>query len=437
MSKIGLVIRHEYSQRVAKKSFLILTLLMPLLFLALIFVPLGLAQIDSKETQTIAIVDNTGKYAKLFESDEEFRFLSADIPANSLQEESEKNDYSAIIVITKDLTESEDGVTIYSNQFVNNRLERYVTNVLEDYAEQERIDSYNIPDLKEIMEKTHVNLNIRSVKWDENGEEESGSGEMAMAVGFIFTMMMYMFVFIYGAQVMNSVMQEKTSRIVEVLVCSVKPYELMMGKIISMALVGLTQIGIWLVLTGSLVAIFSPMLAGSPESALETASNMIEPNVDMEAASETLMQEVTGMLSGLNFFQLITCFIIYFIGGYLLYSSFFAAIGSAVDSETDTQQFMLPITIPILFGLYAAMYSAENPDGPLAFWCSLIPFTSPMVMMVRLPYGVPIWQLLISIALLVATFIGAVWVSAKIYRTGILMYGKKVTWKELVKWLRY
>lgn len=437
MSKIGLVIKHEYTQRVAKKSFLILTLLMPILFLALILVPLGLAQLDSSETQTIAIVDNTGKYAKLFESDEEFHFVSADIPTASLQEQSEENGYDAIVVINKDLIENEDGVTIYSNQFVNNRLERYVENLLSDYAEQERIDSYNIPDLKEIMEKTHANIEVRSIKWDKNGEEESGSSEMAMGVGFIFTMMMYMFVFVYGAQVMNSVMQEKTSRIVEVLVCSVKPYELMMGKIISVALVGLTQIAIWIVLTGSLLAVFSPILSSTPEAAMETASTMIEQNPEMSVATESMMQEVMGMLSGLNFAQLIICFIIYFVGGYLLYSSFFAAIGSAVDSETDTQQFMLPITIPILFGLYAAMYSAENPDGPLAFWCSLIPFTSPIVMMVRLPYGVPMWQLLVSIVLLGATFIGAVWLSAKIYRTGILMYGKKVTWKELIKWLRY
>ncbi|MDO4190769.1 MAG: ABC transporter permease [Bacteroidales bacterium] len=440
MSKIGLVIKHEYIQRVAKKSFLILTLLMPILFLALIFVPMGLSQLDDNKTEHIAIVDNTHKYASLFESNEEFCFESADIDNANLIEASKNNNYDAIIVINDDLIDSEKEIYVYSDHFINHHLEQTIKSTLSDYVEQERIDSYNIPDLKEIMDKTNAALNIHVVKWNDDGEEENASTEIAIIVGLVFSMLMYMFVFVYGAQVMNSVTQEKTSRIVEVLVCSVKPFELMMGKIISMALVGLTQIAIWVVLTGGLFAIVSPMLNTSPETAA-TATEMIAQGVGTQQLDTTettnMMQEITDGLMSANIVQIIICFIIYFIGGYLLYSCLFAAIGSAVDSETDTQQFTVPIMIPVIFAMYAAIYSIENPDGPLALWCSMIPFTSPMVMMVRLPYGVPMWQLFVSIALLTITFIGTVWLSAKIYRTGILMYGKKIGWRDLYRWIKY
>lgn len=439
MSKIGLVIKHEYTQRVMKKSFILLTLLTPLLFLALILVPLGLAQINNNDVERVAVVDNVGKYAQLFTSDDSYEFITIDnIPADQMISQSEENDYTAILVISQDLMEHPEGATIYSNNIVSNQLQHYINSILSDFTEQERIDSYNIPDLKEIMESTRTPLEIRTVKWDKNGDESESSAEVAMLIGMIFTMLMYMFVFVYGAQVMNSVMQEKTSRIVEVLVCSVRPFELMMGKIVSMALVGLTQLLIWAVLTTALTAIAIPFFSPDPETLVNASAELAAANGNMPPMdTESISNEIFSVLGGINIFQIAICFILFFIGGYLLYSSLFAAIGSAVDSETDTQQFMFPIMIPVLFGLYAAMYSIENPDGPLAFWCSIIPFTSPIVMMVRLPYSVPFWQLALSLGLLYVTFVGAVWASGKIYRTGILMYGKKVTWKELIKWLKY
>ena len=251
-------------------------------------------------------------------------------------------------------------------------------------------------------------------------------------------MLIYMFIFVYGAQVMSSVVQEKTNRIVEVLICSVKPFELMMGKIISIALVGLTQFGIWLLLTIGLVVVAGQFLGGSvnPET-MVNVQQMGDAAAIQQASSELNFDNIMAMIMSVNPFELISYFIIYFIGGYLLYASIFAAIGSAVDNETDTQQFMLPVTIPIIFAIYAAIYGAQNPDGPLAFWCSMIPFTSPIVMMVRLPFGVPMWEKLLSVAILIASFIGTTWMSAKIYRTGILMYGKKPSWKEMWKWLKY
>ena len=224
---------------------------------------------------------------------------------------------------------------------------------------------------------------------------------------------------------MNSVVQEKTNRIVEVIICSVKPFELMLGKIISIALVGLTQFLLWVFFIAVLIF---------------TGSNFIEvpaTQPTLSSVDENAMTQVLQGLMSVNFVEIISFFVLYFIGGYLLYASLFASIGAAVDNETDTQQFVLPITIPILFAMYAGIYSIENPDGPLAFWCSLVPFTSPIVMMVRLPFGVALWEKLLSLAILVATFLLTTWMAAKIYRTGILMYGKKITWRELLKWIKY
>jgi ABC-2 type transport system permease protein len=249
-----------------------------------------------------------------------------------------------------------------------------------------------------------------------------------------------MFIVIYGAQVMTGVVQEKTNRIVEVMISSVKPFELMMGKIIGIALVGLTQFMMWVLLTGAILFGLSTTFAKDMD---------MEKMQQMQELSQKGMQgmptaEINGQvadfmtaINGLDFVQIISLFIVYFLGGYLLYASLFAAIGSAVDNETDTQQFSMPIMLPIIFAIYAGIFSAENPDGPLAFWCSMIPFTSPIVMMVRLPFDVPFWQIALSISILVLSFIGTTWMAGKIYRTGILMYGKKTTWKEMWKWLKY
>ena len=298
--------------------------------------------------------------------------------------------------------------------------------------------SHNIPNIQEIIDESQANVHVNTIKWSEDGSEEISSSEVAIAIGMVFTMLIYMFIFVYGAQVMSSVVQEKTNRIVEVLICSVKPFELMMGKIISIALVGLTQFGIWLLLTIGLVVVAGQFLGGSinPET-MVNVEQMGDAAAIQQASSELNFDNIMAMIMSVNPFELISYFIIYFIGGYLLYASIFAAIGSAVDNETDTQQFMLPVTIPIIFAIYAAIYGAQNPDGPLAFWCSMIPFTSPIVMMVRLPFGVPMWEKLLSVAILIASFIGTTWMSAKIYRTGILMYGKKPSWKEMWKWLKY
>ena len=438
MSKIGLVITQEYKNRVAKKSFLVLTLLMPLLFVALIFTPIWLATLKDGEVKLVAVVDQTGKYESVFTDNDAYNFELIGEPIDSLRTSEKRSDYEAIVVISNDLTTTPEAVTIYSEKQVNIELKNFIEQGLSSFVEKEKLLSHNIPNIQEIIDESQANVHVNTIKWSEDGSEEISSSEVAIGIGMVFTMLIYMFIFVYGAQVMSSVVQEKTNRIVEVLICSVKPFELMMGKIISIALVGLTQFGIWLLLTIGLVVVAGQFLGGSinPET-MVNVEQMSDAAAIQQASSELNFDNIMAMIMSVNPFELISYFIIYFIGGYLLYASIFAAIGSAVDNETDTQQFMLPVTIPIIFAIYAAIYGAQNPDGPLAFWCSMIPFTSPIVMMVRLPFGVPMWEKLLSVAILIASFIGTTWMSAKIYRTGILMYGKKPSWKEMWKWLKY
>ena len=438
MSKIGLVITQEYKNRVAKKSFLVLTLLMPLLFVALIFTPIWLATLKDGEVKLVAVVDQTGKYESVFTDNDAYNFELIGDPIDSLRTSEKRSDYEAIVVISNDLATTPEAVTIYSEKQVNIELKNFIEQGLSSFVEKEKLFSHNIPNIQEIIDESQANVHVNTIKWSEDGSEEISSSEVAIAIGMVFTMLIYMFIFVYGAQVMSSVVQEKTNRIVEVLICSVKPFELMMGKIISIALVGLTQFGIWLLLTIGLVVVAGQFLGGSinPET-MVNVEQMSDAAAIQQASSELNFDNIMAMIMSVNPFELISYFIIYFIGGYLLYASIFAAIGSAVDNESDTQQFMLSVTIPIIFAIYAAIYGAQNPDGPLAFWCSMIPFTSPIVMMVRLPFGVPMWEKLLSVAILIASFIGTTWMSAKIYRTGILMYGKKPSWKEMWKWLKY
>ncbi|HKL95778.1 MAG TPA: ABC transporter permease [Paludibacteraceae bacterium] len=438
MSKIGLVIAQEYKNRVAKKSFLVLTILMPILFVGLIFTPIWLATLEDNDLKQVAVIDQTGKYLDVFTDNDAYKFDIIGAPLDSLRQSEKRGDYEAIVVISKNLATSPEAVTIYSEKQINIGLKNFIQQGLNSFVEKENLRSYNIPNIQEIIDESQANVRVNTIKWSEDGSEEISSSEVAIGIGMVFTMLIYMFIFIYGAQVMSSVVQEKTSRIVEVLICSLKPFELMMGKIISIALVGLTQFGIWLILTLGLVVISGQFLGNSINP--ETISNMEQlSNTDtlQQTTSSLNFDSIMEMIMSVNPFELIVYFLIYFIGGYLLYASIFAAIGSAVDNETDTQQFMLPVTIPIIFAIYAAIYGAQNPDGPLAFWCSMIPFTSPIVMMVRLPFGVPMWEKILSISILMASFIATTWMSAKIYRTGILMYGKKPSWKEMWKWLNY
>ena len=440
MSKISIIIKREYTTRVMKKSFIILTFLTPLLFAGMIMVPLWLSSIKDEGKKHIIVVDRTNSYRQVLVNNETYTFDFVDKTVDEIRAENEENeDFTALLLIADDLLKNPNAVSLYSNEQVNIELKSYVSGLLNSHLERQKLAVYNIPNLKEIVKESETNLDISTIKWGSNGKEKVGSAELALVIGMISAFLIYMFIVIYGAQVMSGVVQEKTNRIVEVIISSVKPFELMMGKIIGIAMVGLTQFMMWVLLTIAISAAVGSILGGNIDvNALQQANTMGMGAQTIPASeTEAIIRDVYGLMSGFDFIQIAVFFVIYFLGGYLLYASLFAAVGSAVDNETDTQQFALPITLPIIFAIYAAIYSAQNPDGPLALWCSMIPFTSPIVMMVRLPFGVPVWQLFLSLSILVLSFIATTWIAGKIYRTGILMYGKKTTWKEMWKWLRY
>lgn len=436
MNNLGLIIKREYLRRVSKKSFILMTLLTPFLFAALIFVPLWLSSIKGDDVHKVALIDKTGKYAPLFENTETYHFIKTDQDLDSYKNHP-TGEIFAFLSITGDLLENPKAATLYSEKQIPIELSRLVNMTLKKQIESDKLATFNIPNLKEIIKECDVDFDIQTIKWGEDGSEQKSSAMIASVIGMIFTLLIYMFILIYGAMVMQGVMEEKTNRIVEIMVSSVKPFDLMMGKIIGIGFVGLTQVFMWGIMTFSLIFGGSLLLGSGAEQELIEANMAVNGASMTEITAEAPMQEFMEMLSTINFAEIGVLFILYFIGGYLLYSSVFAAVGSAVDNQEDTQQFMVPITILLVFALYAGIYSMENPDGPLAFWCSMIPFTSPIVMMIRMPFDIPIWQTILSIVLLYCTSIGLTWFSGKIYRVGILMYGKKPSIKEIIKWLQF
>jgi ABC-2 type transport system permease protein len=434
MSKIFIIIQREFLTRIQKKSFIILTILMPFIIAAVVATPLLLASIKDDTQHTVMLVDKTLKYAPLFTDNESYHFVTA--PEVLPEFRKEDSDVKAVILIADDLGENPNALKMYSSEEVPADLQRLTEQILSEKVRADKLASYNVEGLEEIIASAEVNISAQTVKWTDDGGETSSDSTIALLVGFLFTFMIYMFVMSYGGMVMQGVMEEKTNRIMEIIVSSVKPFQLMMGKIIGIALVGFVQIAIWGVMLTLILTAVS-FFIGTPEVA--TPSTMMGG----DAAMQTVMAEVqagnpvTEILSALPIVELLIMFVLYFIGGYLLYASFFAAIGASINAQEDSSQFMMPVVLIMLFGLYAAMYGAENPDGPLAFYASLFPLTSPIVMMVRIPFGVPLWQELLSLALLFTTAIFIVWMSGRIYRVGILMYGKKPTVKEIIKWIRY
>jgi ABC-2 type transport system permease protein len=414
MNKTGIVIKREYLIRVRKKSFIILTFLMPVLFAGLFFGTLLLASLNEGKAKNILVADETGEYFPVLQNTSQYHFIKDKEGFEDFRKKSDEEIY-ATLVISGDLLQNPDAITLYSWQQVIASASSTIVSQLNKYLSEKKLASYHIPGLKTIIEESKISITVKNIRLDEAGKETETSTELVMATGMIFTFLIYMFIFVYGAMVMQGVMEEKTNRIIEIMVSSVKPFDLMMGKLIGVGLVGLTQFGLWGVLIGGVSLVGTSLFSG-PDNTFATI--------------------ITFLTTG-NLIELCLYFILFFIGGYLIYASLFAAIGAMVNSQEDTQQYMMPVTVVILFAFYAGFYSAQNPDGPLAFWTSLIPFTSPIVMMTRLPYGVPWWEICLSIALLAVTVILIVQLTAKIYRVGILMYGKKPTYAEIIKWLKY
>ncbi len=440
MNKFGLIVEREFTTRVKKKSFIILTILMPFIFAALVFVPIWLSSIKDDNQKMVGVCDKTQKYLPLLKSDATYRFVPV-ANADDLSLYADTTEYEAVISIQADLTTHPKAVAIYSRKEVPAGLLSYVSNVINEKIRHDKLAATGIAGLDKIIDDVQSEITIPTLKRNAEGDSTSSDTSIAIAAGFVFTFLIYMFVMSYGGMVMQSVMEEKTNRIVELMVSSVKPFQLMMGKIVGISLVGFVQLAIWgvmlaIILTGAGM-LFGLSAADTQQAAM--ASQMAGMTgagaVPMTVPSES--QQIVSALLNLPYAEMGICFVLYFVGGYLLYASFFAAVGASVNTQEDSSQFMMPVIFIMVFGLYAAMGSAENTNGPLAFWSSIFPLTSPIVMMVRIPFSVPLWQEILSIALLYGTALFFVWCSARIYRVGILMYGKKPSLKEMLKWMRY
>jgi ABC-2 type transport system permease protein len=450
MNKISIIIKREYMTRVRKKSFIIMTLLAPVLMAALIVVPTLVMMNQDQDFKKIAVIEeNSDLFKGVIPNTKNLEFVYLDnVKLENLKKTYEQAGYYGILWISPELVNTPNAIRLISKKQPAIGVLDHIENSLEKEIEKQKLSAYKIENLDEIMKNIRTNVSVQTIKIDESGAEKKTSTGIAMALAYIGGFLMYMLVFMFGAQVMRGVIEEKTSRVVEVIISSVKPIQLMMGKIVGIALVGLTQFLIWVILTMGLVGVVKGTIL-QKANVTEVSQNITKSLMtdEQQTATNAQTSEVTPQLaefskmfnSALNqpWGLIIICFIFYFITGYLLYASIFAAIGSAVDNETETQQFMLPVTIPIIFGLFVAMGTMQNPESSLSFWFSLIPLTSPIVMMARIPFGVPYWQIVVSMLIMIITFILFVWMAAKVYRTGILMYGKKTSWKEMWKWLRY
>ena len=449
MRNIGIIISREYLTRVKKKSFLLTTFLVPVLFAAMCILPSVIMFMAKDTGKQVAVVDQSSIVMPYLEDTEsvDYTDYSAE-PVDSMK--ARFNDLGLdVLVVVSPLDSVTRSVTLssYSEKPLSVDIKESIQSKVNTAVEDYRLALYDIGDLKQIMEDVESDVTMSTYTLGEDGAEKITSSEVYMIISMVLSIIIYMFIAMFSGMVMQSVIEEKASRVVEVLVSSVKATELMFGKIIGVACVALTQFLLWIVLTVVLVTGFSAFvgfdsLMGDPaqtEQMMEMAGTMGGVSVDDMteiAQDESQMGAVLSTLKDLNYGQLILGFVIYFVLGYLLYASFFAAIGSAVENEADTNQLQMPVTLPLMLAFFIALYAFNAPDSPIVFWGSMIPFTSPIVMLARIPFGVPAWELLLSILLLLATFVACAWMSAKIYKIGILMFGKKTTFKDLWKWLK-
>lgn len=426
MNKVLIIIRRELLNRIGKKSFIILTVLMPFIFAAVIFVPLWLASFKDGDQKQVVIVDRTGLYAPLFRSNERFAFSVAPQITDSMRQA--ETDIDAVLYFSGDLSVNPKAAVIYSREEVPFELTEYVNSQLGRFLQRQRLSHYQLDhvDVNKLLADANTDFSIQTFKWDEHGNEVLSDANAAALAGMVLVLFIYMFILSYGGMVMQSVMEEKTNRIVEIMVSSVRPFQLMIGKMVGIALAGFVQLIVW----GLMLSVIM-LIAGVAFGVNVGLSGM----PDSAAPSE--LDAIMTPLLNLPLLEMGLMFVLYFIGAYLLYASFFAAVGASVNEQEDSSQFMSPVIILLIFGLYAAIYGIQNPDGPLCFWASLFPLTSPIVMMARIPFGVPLWQEVLSLALLFLSVAFMVWAAGKIYRVGILMYGKKPSFKEMIRWIRY
>lgn len=439
MKALQLIIAREYTSRVKTKAFILTTILTPILMIAVVLLPAIIMSIKSSDIKNVYVVDKTGMYAPLLKDTKDLTF---EVLSDESQERKQGEMY-ALLQINADLSKMPDAVTFFSEMqkppavvtdYISSVLTEAVKNKkLQEYTSQKGIELELVTGIQSIV-NSKEKININTFRLDAAGETKDTVGELASWMGMMFTFIMFFFVMMYGSLVMQSVVEEKTNRIIEVIISSVKPFYLMMGKIIGVALVGLTQVAVWIVIVGiGLIAVKSTGGLNFSVDDMEQAMEIASQNKFLSGALDAQLSA----LLAINWFQIAVCFILYFIGGYLLYAALFAMFGSAANDSQEAQQFMTPLTMILMVAFYVGFAASKNPEGTTAIWGSIIPFTSPVVMMVRTPFEIPFWHILVSLALLYGTAILMTMLAAKIYRTGILMYGKKVSFTEIFKWLSY
>ncbi|HEX8504031.1 MAG TPA: ABC transporter permease [Hymenobacter sp.] len=456
-SKFLLVAQREYLTRVRKKAFLILTLAVPLLIAGFGAIVVKMAMSDNDTTDVVEVRDESGlNLAGRLTSTPQLRFEAATSPLADAKKSFQKAKHDGLLYLPAGLNvDNPVGVQFYGKGNISLKKQVAVQNALNKAFSELKMQKSGLS--QEQLDQLRSKVDLQTISLDDTGKEANSNALATSATSYVLAILIYFFIFIYGVQIMRGVGEEKSSRIMEVMLSSVKPFDLMMGKIVGIAAVGLTQFLLWGLLSAGASSVLMPMLMGRDKPKIEVAATSSaapgaaaadgEPQSAEGKFDQSMSQQGTqmnpaakmlGTLSNLPLGTILFGFIVYFLGGYLLYGALFGAVGAAVDDQTDTQQFMFPITLPLILSYIVGLsIILRNPDGPVAFWMSMIPFTSPIAMVIRLPFGVPMWQLALSITLLILGFIGTVWVAARIYRVGVLMYGKKVTYKELGKWMFY
>ena len=436
MNKIGLIIGREFNERVRKKSFIITTILMPVLMLLLMAAPALIMSFSQGDEKQIGVIDESTMIGSRLESDETILFETLDIPLEEARRT--RTDLFAVLYIAPNILENPKGVQLYANSSTSMTLEMEICGQIERILEAEKLKGYEIENLQAILNEIETSVSMQTFRNDKSQEEvsEAQSSMVATVIGYILAFVLYMFLLIYGSMVMQSVIEEKNNRVLEVMVSSVKPFDLMMGKILGVGSVAVLQVVIWGVLILGMGTLVVPHLMPDEVMASATA---IEQGAALQNADldPEMMQAIAAVTDVSYLLKIFVSMILFVFGGFLLYAAMFAAVGSAVDNVQDASQLQTPITVPIILGLLMMMAVINDPTSKLAFWFSVIPLTSPIVMMARIPYDIPTWEIVLSLVVLYASFVALVWFAAKIYRVGIFMYGKKPTLKELWKWMRY
>lgn len=434
MNKVFLIIQREYLSRVKKKSFLILTFLVPSLFIGMYAAIFFIYKNNDESAKKFNVIDKSGIFVDEFKDQPNVTFHYIDTEYEGAKKEARKKKDLFLLYIASDFKET-GNVEVIAEKKPGIAVLGEIENQMESILKTKKLLAAGIDTA--VLNSSNTKININAKQLTEEGEKDASIGA-TYVVGFLSAFLIYLSLFIYGAQVMRGIIEEKTSRIVEVIVSSVKPFQLMLGKILGIGAVGLTQFLLWIILSTGISTLGANAFMNQAETKIAQIDTKNSTKVDVSPETGGAAQRFFKAADTINFPLIIGTFLFYFIGGYLLYSALFAAVGSAVDNETETQQFMFPITLPLIFTFILGMnVIVNNPDSNLSFWLSLIPFTSPIAMMIRVPFGVPSWQLALSVVLLIGGFIFTTWVASRIYRVGILMHGKKITYKELAKWFTY